>query len=176
METLSLSYLMDYFALRWNHGETIDNYFLRAEMTYQRFVNHCGVGISPAGKAYLLVQQLHIRPEDLVQLLRYTRGHLPTTEAELETMKRTFTQFLKITKPHLLTRTFTAEEQAENTTDTYIIDGEVLSASIPETAARLEPEVRHLRQSSPSVIPYAYQSKQDKVFALDAEDPDDGEI
>ena len=52
----------------------------------------------------------------------------------------------------------------------------MLSASIPETAARLESEVRHLRQSSPSAKPSAYQSKQDQVFALDAEDPDDGEI
>ena len=91
-------------------------------------------------------------------------------------MKRTLTQFLKITKPHLFTRTFTAEDEEENTTETLIIDGEVLSASIPEAVARLEPEVGHLRQSSPSVIPSAYQSKQDLAFAIDAEDPDDGEI
>ena len=127
MDTLSLSYLKDYFAFRWNQGETIDNYLLRAEMTYQRCVKHCGLGISPAGKAYLSIQQLHIRREGLVQMVRDTRGHLPTTEGELETMRRTFTQFLNITKPHLFTRTFAAEEKEENTTNTYITDGSFVS-------------------------------------------------
>ena len=127
METSSLSYLKDYFALRWDHGETSDTYLLQAEMTYQRCVNHCGLGISLAEKAYLLIQQLHVRPEDLVHLLRDTRGHLPTTEAELETMKRTFFRFLKIAKPHMFTRTLAAEEQEENTTNTYIIDGSIVS-------------------------------------------------
>ena len=99
LETLSFSYLKDYFALRWNHGETIDNYLLRAEMTYQRCRNRCGLTISEVGQAYLLIKQLHIRSEDLVQLLRDAYGRLPTTQAELETMKRTLMQFLKITKP-----------------------------------------------------------------------------
>ena len=122
--------------MRWNHGETIDNYLLRADMTYQRCVNHCCLAIRAAGRAYLLIQQLHIRLEDLVQLLRDTRGQLPTTDAELDTMKNTFTQFLNITKPHTFTRIFAAEESEDNTTKTYIIDGEVLSASIPEIVAR----------------------------------------
>ena len=62
LETMLLSYLKDYLALRWNLGETI-------------------------------------HPEDLVQLLRDIRGILPTTNEELGNMKRTFVQFLKITKP-----------------------------------------------------------------------------
>ena len=109
-------------------------------------------------------------------MLRDTRGHLPTTDATLETMKITFTQFLNITKPHVFTRTYAAEEQEENTTNTYIIDGEVLSASIPETVALLDSEVRHLRQSSPNLITPANHAPRENAFALDAEDPDDGEI
>ena len=94
-------------------------------MTYQRCRNHCGLTMREAGQAYLLMQQLHIRPEDLVQLLRDTHGRLSATQAELETMKRTFMQYLKITKPKLFTRTFAADEAKENTTKTFIIDGEI---------------------------------------------------
>ena len=51
-----------------------------------------------------------------------------------------------------------------------------MSASIPKTVARLESEIRHLRQSSPTLIPPANHSPRENAFALDAEDPDDGEI
>ena len=103
-QQMNLTYLRDFFKLHWEPREALDSYMLRQEMVYDRCRVTCGLQLNSVARCYMLIQQLHLRPEDLLELLRHTQGNLPRNDDEFLAFKRNLLSLKRVMEPHKFTR------------------------------------------------------------------------
>ena len=124
-------------------GKAINNCTHRAELIYKRCKTNCGFELSASGLAYLLIQQLRLRNEDLLRLLVEFQGRLPSNPDGPLHVKQKAKAHLKIVRPQQFTRTHHLSEHHPETqvTLSFVVDGGMLSTDPHEQFIALEREV-----------------------------------
>ena len=116
-----------------------------------------GLHLNSVARCYMLIQQLHLRPEDLLELLRHTGGRLPRDDDEFIAFKRNLLALKRIVEPHKFTRGHLAlsdqEGGHEAALNTYHINGMEVSEDPAQAVEALEIEIANIRYAYPNIEP-----------------------